>query len=261
MLVVIPVFTCLLFGLIYPLFFWSTPGVFVRRDYTQFSLGMVSVVASLGVFILFFLNIDQFSKILAAVWALTLLGVTGLFWQKGKINEWIVSLPSILGAWVLFEIYPQFFPSPDTGYILGFLAALIGGGVLCGSVFNTVFGHWYLISSKFPIIHLFKSTAVFFGVVLVRLIWDAVFLWKGHLTYGGDPTSFYEFLFTLDGIFLFIGFLFGVLFPLGSMFLVWGTLKVQSTTSATGLLYVILISVLIGDLTFKYYLLRYNIYL
>jgi len=241
----------------YPLFFWSIPGVFVRKDYTQFNLGMVSIVSAMGVFALWFLEVDSFSKILAVVWVALILLVTGIFWQTGKIKEWVVCLPSFVGGYTFFQIYPQLLP----GSFPAFAACLIGGGVLCGAIFNTVFGHWYLISSKFPIIHLKRSTLVFFGLLVLRFIWDFFFLWKGRFVYAGDSIPFYQFLFNLDGIFLCVAFLFGTLFPIGVMFLVWGTLKVNSTTSATGLLYIILIAVIIGDLIYKYYLYQYNIYL
>ena len=54
---------------------------------------------------------------------------------------------------------------------------------------------------------------------------------------------------------------FGTIFPLVALYFVDGTLKVKSTQSATGILYVILIAILIGDLTYKYYLIQYGIVL
>ena len=63
----------------------------------------------------------------------------------------------------------------------------------------------------------------------------------------------------MEGIFLLVAFFFGTLFPLVSIYFVWGTLKVKSTQSATGILYVLLSAILIGDIAYKYYLLNYQL--
>jgi hypothetical protein len=63
----------------------------------------------------------------------------------------------------------------------------------------------------------------------------------------------------MEGIFLLVAFFFGTLFPLVSIYFVWGTLKAKSTQSATGILYVLLSAILIGDIAYKYYLLNYHL--
>ena len=56
-----------------------------------------------------------------------------------------------------------------------------------------------------------------------------------------------------------MGIFFGALFPLFSLYFVLGTLKLKNTQAATGILYVTLCSVLLGDLTYKYYLIKFGI--
>ena len=46
--------------------------------------------------------------------------------------------------------------------------------------------------------------------------------------------------------------------PITLNFFIWRTLNLQATQSATGLLYVSIVSILFGDLLFKYYLLQYG---
>jgi len=216
---------------------------------------MVSLVAGVGIFLVWLKGIPGPDLILGLVWVVFLLAVTGRYWKTGKIKEWVVSLPSGIGLVAYIQIQNQFFAS-NAWMVVG---AVLGGIVLSGAVFTTVFGHWYLISSKFPIVHLRQSTRVFFAVLFLRLVWDVAIIWQWQVPFEGEPIGLFIFFLKLDGIFLWVGLLFGILFPLGVLFMVWGTLKEGSTTSATGLLYVILISVLIGDLVFKFYLFRYQI--
>ena len=55
-----------------------------------------------------------------------------------------------------------------------------------------------------------------------------------------------------------IAFFIGNLFPLALNVLIWKTIKLQATQSATGLLYVSVVSILFSDLILKYYLLEYG---
>ena len=50
----------------------------------------------------------------------------------------------------------------------------------------------------------------------------------------------------------------GNIVPIILNFFIWRTLNLQATQSATGLLYVSIVSILFGDLLFKYYLLQYG---
>ena len=58
-----------------------------------------------------------------------------------------------------------------------------------------------------------------------------------------------------------VGLFFGVVFPLILTYMVYETVKVKSTQSATGILYVVVTSVLMGELAYKYYLLEYGLVL
>jgi len=65
-------------------------------------------------------------------------------------------------------------------------------------------------------------------------------------------------MFQFDGFLLGIAFFIGNVFSIILNFLIWRTLKLQATQSATGLLYVSVISILFSDLILKYYLLEYG---
>ena len=61
-----------------------------------------------------------------------------------------------------------------------------------------------------------------------------------------------------EGFLLAVAFFMGNLVPIILNYFIWQTLKLQATQSATGLLYVSVVSILFGDLLFKYYLLQFG---
>ena len=77
--------------------------------------------------------------------------------------------------------------------------------------------------------------------------------------YDGEPMFIYKFMMNLDGIFILVGFAFGLFLPLVALWMVREILKLKNTQAATGILYVILCSIILADLTFKYYLINYGI--
>jgi hypothetical protein len=77
-------------------------------------------------------------------------------------------------------------------------------------------------------------------------------------TYGIAKNTWF-FLLDFDGLLLLVALFMGNIFPIIINYFVWKTLEVQATQSATGLVYVSIISVLFGDIIFKYYLLQYGL--
>ena len=136
---------------------------------------------------------------------------------------------------------------------------VLGGLIFSASLFTMNLGQWYLNVHGLPISHLRKASCVLGGFLFLRLIWDMLMISSGHILYDGNDISLIKFMSKIDGFFLLIALFFGTLFPLISLYFVKGTLDVKNTQSATGILYVILTSILIGDLTYKYYLIKFGI--
>ena len=61
-------------------------------------------------------------------------------------------------------------------------------------------------------------------------------------------------MYSIEGIFLWQRVLFGLLGPLVLSYLTWETAKIQSTQSATGILYVDFFTVIVGEVLAKYLL-------
>ena len=122
-------------------------------------------------------------------------------------------------------------------------------------------GHWYLNVHGLNINHLLRATYIFWTFVVIRFIWDIWQLLTAKILYQGDRISLPHFMFHIDGFLLLIAFFFGTLLPLVTLYFVKETLQVKSTQSATGILYVILSAVLICDIAYKYYLIKYGLIL
>lgn len=257
MLTNILIITAFLFGICYPLFFVGNYEKTVKSGFYRFNLGLASFIAGIAVFGLHFLDIQQFIKTAALVWLLALFLVTAFLWRRDASQRWLLVLPTILGAFVLYHYQTIHFNGDWSVY---FMSAL-GGFILCSSVFSMNLGHTYLNVKNLPINYLKKATAIFGSLLLIRLFFDIYFLMTQTIEYIGNTISLFSFIRGIDGLFLTIALLFGTVLPIILIILVIETLKIKSTQSATGLLYVIVISVFIGDLAYKYYLVQYGIVL
>ena len=255
MLKLIPILTCLLFASIYPLCFWISFSEPLKNNFHRFHLGISVFVGGIAVIALFLEPLSSVAKNLLLVWVLLLTSFSYLYWKKDYPNPFFLSLPCGLGMIVFAEIYQEFI-SPDKIQIM---VSLLGGFILCTSIYAMNLGHWYLNVHGLPIRHLVRTVNVLGVLLLIRLIGDVYGLFIHELFFNGDLVPLYVFMGRMDGFLLWPALFFGTLFPFISLYFVQGTLKVKSTQSATGILYVILIAVLIGDLTYKYYLLKYGI--
>ena len=95
--------------------------------------------------------------------------------------------------------------------------------------------------------------------LIVRTLFDISYLALAqHVDSYGIEKNLWQFLFEFDGLLLLVAYFMGNMFPVIINYFVWKTLKLQATQSATGLLYVSIVSVLFGEIIYKYYLLQYG---
>ena len=258
MLTKIPTLTCLVFAAIYPLCFWISFKDPLKNNFHRFHVGVANVIGSLAVWGLWSMNITTTSKTWLVVWFIGLLIISAYSWDKEFPNVFLITVPCLLGLNAFAQIQNQLIGSASWE-----LAAIgiLGGFILCSSIFAMNLGHWYLNVHGLNINHLMRATYVFWGFVALRMIWDIFQLATAKILYQGEFISLYRFMLQMDGFLLWSAIFFGTLFPLFAIYFVQGTVQVKSTQSATGILYVILSAVLIGDITYKYYLLKYGVLL
>jgi hypothetical protein len=149
--------------------------------------------------------------------------------------EPFVSLPGIGATWLA------------AGLLLG---ALLFGAV----VWAMNLGHWYLVSTSLPFGLLVRATEAFACLVLLRAAFAAVAL---GLVARGSAGEAGEALARLldpmrDGFFFWSRVTWGLLAPLLLAPFVVKTARMRSNQAATGLLYVGLVFVLVGELLAAY---------
>jgi len=127
-------------------------------------------------------------------------------------------------------------------------SALLAGA----SAAAMILGHYYLIVLDLPIGALRRLTLLLgAGLVLRTLVVGfAVFGPVGDALSGARMVA--TGLWSPDGIFVWMRFLFGIVGPASLIGFIWKTVEIRSTQSATGILYVQLFLVLSGELLAKY---------
>ena len=285
MLTTILTLSALTFAVLYPLCFWISVDNPLKQYFHRFHLGLTCCVAGIVVFSFFansplFIN-NQLAliRILGVVWVSSLLLITFFYWHRDYPHPAVLTLPCCLGAYLLFG-WQAYYVRPgilahlpeiingDVQPICGSftislaidsaVVTLVGGFVLISAIFAMNLGHWYLNVHGLSLHHLKRATQVLGFFALLRLSFDLLQLVTLRVIYVGDEIFLYQFMLTTDGFFLWIALFFGTIFPLAGLYFVNGTLDAKNTQDTTGILYAILSAVFIGDLTYKYYLIKFG---
>jgi protein NrfD len=136
--------------------------------------------------------------------------------------------------------------SPGNGWTIASAAV---GGLFFGAVLLTMnLGHWYLVSRALPFQLLARGAALFAGFAAVRAA-----LLGAAIVVNPRPEGL-DALLSLDRDALFFLFrvVWGLAGPLALSYFIWRTAEMKSNQAATGLLYVALVFVLIGELLSSY---------
>lgn len=196
-----------------------------------------------------------------------LLAAAGLF-QIGRLEAayrtMIAGTLPALAAGILDVL--AFVPEPELSAFTRILYALDGltSGLLLGSVLiSMILGHTYLNAPGLSIRHLQRLSMLFMAAVAARMAVAGVWLARGGSALGptlallfhtgdaplpdgaGDP-------FLL--VFVLVHVLAGMVVPAVLAVMVWRTAAIASTQSATGILYVALVLVIMGELAGRYLL-------
>lgn len=255
MLTEIPLLTFLMFSVTYPLCFWLSARDPLKKNFHHFHIGLPNVTAGLTVLGLYLLAAPQYIMFKGYVWLALFFLATFEYWKKETVNPVIITIISLLGFKLYMKAHAHFLGWDQSAVI----ASLLAGLILSAALYAMNLGHWYLNVHGLPLTHLKKAT-IALGVLLgLRLLWDVFMFFTSTVMFGGEMVPMLKFVTHMEGLFLLVAFFFGTLFPLISIYFVWGTLQAKSTQSATGILYVLLSAILIGDIAYKYYLLNYKL--
>lgn len=142
---------------------------------------------------------------------------------------------------------------------LPFAASLLTSSLLLGSALVTmILGHWYLIPPPLPFHHLVRGASLFLAASVLRTVAFAGSIASITTDTNPDMRLAAHRLFQVDGdvMFFILRVFWGILGPLVLAVLVLRTARLRSNQSATGLLYVSLVFVLIGELLANFLLVQ-----
>ncbi len=183
----------------------------------------------------------------APFWALLLAGAILLAFTVPRFGARPRTLAGcMVGIGFLGALLPPL-QAPDLPGLA--LAANLSGGALLGGVVATMLlGHWYLVETSLSIRPLSVGSSLFSGAVALRI--GVVII---ALIYGGVAAlriaDLSDLIYSTPALFFGFRVLTGLLFPAFLAVMIRNTVRIRSTQSATGLLYVALILVLFGELT------------
>ena len=250
--------TFLGFGAIYPLLLWVSPSKIIQGGFYRFNQGMISIIIAIGMIFIYLLSNDYNIFYLGLFWLSTQLLVTAIFWKTNNINNIFISIPAVIGVVYLIFIMNQLFivNLEFSNYIVIF----IGHAIICSVFFSMILGHWYLNVIQLPITLLKNSIILLWVLLSLRLLWNIYALVAFEVVDAyGITLSLINYLWTFEGFLLSVAIFFGVIIPIFLNILIWNTLRIQSTQSATGLIYVSVVAIIFGDLFYKYYAFRFGI--
>jgi hypothetical protein len=132
-------------------------------------------------------------------------------------------------------------------------AGALAAAALLGSVIVAmILGHWYLVRLRLPERHLVRFSRILGGAVLLR----ALVLIAGIVIFGaaapGGVGAFLRQLAVDRGLFFWQRIFFGILGPAAFSYMAYETSRIRSTQSATGILYIAVVFVVIGEFLARY---------
>lgn len=176
--------------------------------------------------------------------------LTSLWWERPLFRARCFSLALFTGLAGLVLTALGFYPAPSGPIqsliypVSFFLSALLLGGVTVGMLI----GHWYLIDagqSLEPFVRIFKFFVTF-------LIVQTVFFWAvvALLYFAGSPALVGGLNLAWSNHFwlLVARVLISQAAPLVLSWMIWRTLKIPHTMAATGLFYIALLGVFVGEI-------------
>jgi hypothetical protein len=169
------------------------------------------------------------------------------------VRPWLVTIAVVAG---LIAIAAQALDAGSGLIVDGLvLASFVSSAALLGTTCTAmILGHWYLIIPSMQVSHLQSIVKLHIAALTLRVAVVTAAVWFAIGTSG-----FRHYITSINGIFFWQRVLFGLAGPAVLSYLTWETAKIRSTQSATGILYVDLFTVVVGEVLAKYILLATHV--
>jgi len=203
------------------------------------------------------LEIDQAGPWLWVAGALALGYLLSLPFGRPLVTRALLGGATLAGAAFLALVSSRVAKSPlpeapvPLVFPLDFLlsALALGSVVVC-----MILGHWYLVEPGMSVRPLRRVAALFIVVLVARAVvcgYTSLVAWQGLRGSGEDLLTGAA---ALDLLFFGQRVIFGLALPLALSWMIWQTVKIRSTQSATGILYVAVVFILFGEFLSHYML-------
>jgi hypothetical protein len=192
------------------------------------------------------LGIARAREVLLGTAALLLLSV--VVWIVFRYPKRLIfkASASLLGVLYLATVIALFHAAVRPPHLLWSIAGAVSSVAILGSInLAMLLGHWYLVVRGMPIDPLKRLTiATLVSTVLkIALVTVVLLLASGGFSHGSAGYR----ITVSQGIFFWMRVGWGLLAPLALYPLIWGTVRIRSTMAATGILYVDVVAVVIGE--------------
>ncbi len=243
--------------------FWVSGKDLGRGYFVTIALVVLGLLG-IGITIAYFHPIDPFGDQPAkgmAIFAAALVSAFvyyGAIWkERWKLALWPLAAATVLTGYLLLHsaeiLIPVLGTLPHRQSLM--VVNVIASGLLLGwSLTTMLLGHWYLVVPQLTFRHLVVFCWVLLGIVILRCGTDLSTLWVAHNV---DPFSEphpWRLLVDLSGQGMFFWFriLWGLAIPLLLGLMSLHCARARSNQSATGILYVLVVGALIGEITALY---------
>jgi hypothetical protein len=132
-------------------------------------------------------------------------------------------------------------------------ANALAAATLLGTVIIAMnLGHWYLVRARLAASHLVRFSLMMAWAVGARTVFSALGLLVAGMRSPGGLERFLGSMAVDRAVFFWPRLLFGILGPAIFAYMVYETARIRSTQSATGILYIAVIFVLMGEFLARY---------
>ncbi|MBM61440.1 MAG: hypothetical protein CL484_00665 [Acidobacteria bacterium] len=187
-------------------------------------------------------------------------GAILIYWVTiGRVLAWLrplwLWLAVCSGALALISQAVAAAPSDGLLVIALTIASFVSSVALLGGTSTAmILGHWYLVLPSMDVSLLQAIVRFHIGSTALRILVVGLAVWWAIEVIEIPGGSFNGYIFSIDGVFFWQRVLFGLLGPVVLAYMTWETAKIQSTQSATGILYVDFFTVIVGEVLAKYLL-------
>ncbi|MDT7944186.1 MAG: hypothetical protein RQ985_06550 [Dehalococcoidia bacterium] len=163
--------------------------------------------------------------------------------RQRPASRYVGLLASLLGLGIV-GIGAAVLDGPLWGYLGGFLALGVGALVVGGAVMGMILGHWYLVTPRMSQQPLKELVILLLGGMALQWVVTALALALPHdpIAGGGDVKG---------NPFLWLKVAGGMALPMLFAYMAYESSAVRAMQSATGLLYIVMVLVLAGEVVGK----------